>query len=39
MSENICDMHEKLMAEFGGAERLKMPSGHPIDIMQRETAK
>ena len=31
-----CEMHEALMAEFGEADSLKVESGHPIDIMQRE---
>ena len=36
MNEQQCEMHEALMAEFAGADKIKVESGHPIDIMQRE---
>ena len=36
MKEQQCEMHEALMAEFAGADKIKVESGHPIDIMQCE---
>ena len=36
MKEQQCEMHEALMAEFANADKIKVESGHPIDIMQRE---
>ena len=36
MNEQQCELHDSLIAEFDGEDRIKVESGHPIDIMQRE---